>query len=409
MIPIIGKVRGGKIMKNLIKPLLAVKTKRGYSILSAVMVTLFSAWVIFDETKVSVVLATDGEKQIVKAHMQTVEDLLEEVDIEVGEHDYLSHDLDTKLVEGMEVEFKTAEKVILTVDGQSETMYTTASTVGELFNEEMIELNKFDRISHDVTEKINENMEIIVDRAFEINVIDGGEKHTYWTTKVSVKQFLQENDIEFNRLDKIEPELDALIDEETTITIIRVVKLEKEVEEFIDYEIEEKKDASMEKGKTKVLQKGKKGLAKRTYEITKENGKEVDRKLVKEKIIEEPVKQVIAVGTKEVATVGSTTEPQGKGKVMVMEATGYGADCRGCSGITATGINIKNNPNAKVISVDPNVIPLGSRVWVEGYGVAIAGDTGGAIKGNRIDVLLPSEDYARKHWGRRTVKVKILD
>lgn len=397
-------------MKNIMKPLLAVKTKRGYSIFSAVMVTLFSAWVIFDETKVNVVLATDGEEQTIKAHMSTVEDLLQEVGIEVEEHDYLSHDIEAKLIDGMEVEYKTAEKVTLTVDEQSETMYTTANTVGELFNEENIEINKHDKLSHDLAHKIEENMEIIVDRAFEIEVIDGNETNTYWTTKVSVKQFLQENDLELSRLDKIKPKLKTKIDEDTTISIIRVEKLEKEVEESIDYHTEEKKDSSLEKGKTKVLQEGKEGLANRTYEITKENGEEVSRKVIKEEIIKEPVNQIIAVGTKEPkVSISSGSEPAGDGKVMIMEATGYGADCRGCSGITATGINIKKNPNIKVISVDPNVIPLGSRVWVEGYGVAIAGDTGGAIKGNRIDVLLPSEAYAAKHWGRRTVKVKVLD
>ena len=397
-------------MKNIMKPLLAVKTKRGYSIFSAVMVTLFSAWVIFDETKVNVVLATDGEEQTIKAHMSTVEDLLQEVGIEVEEHDYLSHDIEAKLIDGMEVEYKTAEKVTLTVDEQSETMYTTANTVGELFNEENIEINKHDKLSHDLAHKIEENMEIIVDRAFEIEVIDGNETNKYWTTKVSVKQFLQENDLELSRLDKIKPKLKTKIDEDTTISIIRVEKLEKEVEESIDYHTEEKKDLSLEKGKTKVLQEGKEGLANRTYEITKENGEEVSRKVIKEEIIKEPVNQIIAVGTKEPkVSISSGSEPAGDGKVMIMEATGYGADCRGCSGITATGINIKKNPNIKVISVDPNVIPLGSRVWVEGYGVAIAGDTGGAIKGNRIDVLLPSEAYAAKHWGRRTVKVKVLD
>ena len=285
-------------MKNIMKPLLAVKTKRGYSIFSAVMVTLFSAWVIFDETKVNVVLATDGEEQTIKAHMSTVEDLLQEVGIEVEEHDYLSHDIEAKLIDGMEVEYKTAEKVTLTVDEQSETMYTTANTVGELFNEENIEINKHDKLSHDLAHKIEENMEIIVDRAFEIEVIDGNETNTYWTTKVSVKQFLQENDLELSRLDKIKPKLKTKIDEDTTISIIRVEKLEKEVEESIDYHTEEKKDSSLEKGKTKVLQEGKEGLANRTYEITKENGEEVSRKVIKEEIIKEPVNQIIAVGTK---------------------------------------------------------------------------------------------------------------
>ncbi len=93
---------------------------------------------------------------------------------------------------------------------------------------------------------------------------------------------------------------------------------------------------------------------------------------------------------------------------MTVTATAYTAYCAGCSGITATGIDLRSNPNQKVIAVDPNVIPLGSRVWVEGYGEAIAGDTGGAIKGNKIDVFIPSQGEAL-NWGVQTVDIKILD
>jgi 3D (Asp-Asp-Asp) domain-containing protein/LysM repeat protein len=93
-------------------------------------------------------------------------------------------------------------------------------------------------------------------------------------------------------------------------------------------------------------------------------------------------------------------------KEITVKSTAYTATCKGCSGITATGINLKKNPNLKVISVDPKVIPLGSKVWVEGYGDAIAGDTGGRIKGNKIDVFIPNKQRAI-NWGNKTVKVKI--
>ena len=95
------------------------------------------------------------------------------------------------------------------------------------------------------------------------------------------------------------------------------------------------------------------------------------------------------------------------GKTMTVSATAYTAYCAGCSGTTATGIDLRSNPNQKVIAVDPSVIPLGSKVWVEGYGEAIAGDTGGAIKGKKIDVFIPTQSQALK-WGRKNVKVKIL-
>ncbi len=95
-------------------------------------------------------------------------------------------------------------------------------------------------------------------------------------------------------------------------------------------------------------------------------------------------------------------------KEINVEATAYTASCDGCSGITSTGINLKENPDAKVISVDPTVIPLGSKVYVEGYGEAIAGDTGGGIKGNKIDVFISSQQEA-VNFGVKQLKVTILD
>lgn len=94
-------------------------------------------------------------------------------------------------------------------------------------------------------------------------------------------------------------------------------------------------------------------------------------------------------------------------KEFMVSASAYTASCKGCSGITSTGINLKKNPGLKVIAVDPNVIKIGTKVYVEGYGYAIAGDTGGAIRGNKIDVFIPNKSSALK-WGRKTVKIKIL-
>ena len=95
-------------------------------------------------------------------------------------------------------------------------------------------------------------------------------------------------------------------------------------------------------------------------------------------------------------------------KEMTVTATAYTAYCKGCSGITATGQNLRENPSQKVIAVDPKIIPLGSKVHVEGYGTAIAGDTGGAIKGNRIDVFIPSREDALE-FGRKKINITIID
>ncbi|MCR1287513.1 peptidoglycan-binding protein [Shouchella clausii] len=127
---------------------------------------------------------------------------------------------------------------------------------------------------------------------------------------------------------------------------------------------------------------------------------------------EEPAEESAPAKSEQPAEEAPKTEEDSKTTegtaTYQMEATAYSADCNGCSGVTATGIDLKANPNQKVIAVDPSVIPLGSRVYVEGYGEAIAGDTGGAISGNKIDVFVPSQSDAI-NFGRKTVKVTVLD
>ncbi|TYR78629.1 LysM peptidoglycan-binding domain-containing protein [Priestia megaterium] len=118
-------------------------------------------------------------------------------------------------------------------------------------------------------------------------------------------------------------------------------------------------------------------------------------------------KQVLKVSQTKANTSTPAKKPSNVVKELTVTATAYTGNCKGCSGITATGINLKKNPKLKVISVDPKVIKLGSKVYVEGYGTAIAGDKGSAIKGNKIDVFIPSQKEAIK-WGRKTVKIKIL-
>ena len=97
---------------------------------------------------------------------------------------------------------------------------------------------------------------------------------------------------------------------------------------------------------------------------------------------------------------------QSNGKTLTVQATGYSTKQPNLSTHTATGIDLRINP--RVIAVDPSVIPLGSMVEVEGMGVYIAGDTGGAIRGNIIDIHFETVNQALR-WGRRNVRVTILN
>ena len=114
------------------------------------------------------------------------------------------------------------------------------------------------------------------------------------------------------------------------------------------------------------------------------------------------------VETEEPAPKEETATEEPAGKEITVAATAYTANCKGCSGITKTGVDLNANPDQKVIAVDPAVIPLGSKVHVEGYGYATAEDIGGGINGHEIDVFIPKQSDALE-WGRKQVKVTIID
>ena len=157
---------------------------------------------------------------------------------------------------------------------------------------------------------------------------------------------------------------------------------------------------TLPKGEEKVLQEGTVGLDEVEEENHYKQGDVIDTKELQRKTITPMQPKVVQVGTREVEVSRSYDRVR---EVITMEATAYLPTDGGGDGITATGIRARHG----VVAVDPNVIPLGTRVYIPGYGEAIAADTGGDIVGNRIDVVL--EDYgSAMQFGRRTVDVYIL-
>lgn len=398
-------------MQKLFKPLQELKAVTSYSVFTIVVVAIVSAWAFTEAVKTEVVVAADGEETVVKTDLDTVGELLDDLGIDIDEKDSLSHELDEDIEAGMEIYVDLARPIQVIIDGEAEEYTTSAKTVGDFLAEENIEVNKYDDISFSHIQLLEEDLIIEIDRAFEVDFVDGDdEEDVIWATKgLTVEDVLEKNDIELNKQDKVSPKQSKKVTKDTEIEITRVTSKEETVEEDISFKTVEKEDSSLEKGKTKVLKDGQKGKVEKTYKVTYENGQEVNRNTLDETVLKESVDKVISVGTKEPVQQSSSSSAPSGGKTMTMEATAYGPDCAGCSGTSAYGLNIAANPTPKVVAVDPNVIPLGTKVWVEGYGEAIAGDTGGDIKGNRIDVLVPSEAYAASNWGRRTVQVKILD
>jgi 3D (Asp-Asp-Asp) domain-containing protein len=151
------------------------------------------------------------------------------------------------------------------------------------------------------------------------------------------------------------------------------------------------------------------GLRKVVYEVVLDGDREVTRTAVSSIVTKEPSPEVIYVGTSASATgrgrYGARGYFAGR-RVVTMVATGYDPSPASNGGTTRTSTGIKVGHG--LVAVDPRFIPMGTKLFIEGYGHAVAADVGGAIKGNRIDL---GHDTARgaRNVGRRTVRVHILN
>ncbi|WP_242295927.1 cell wall-binding protein EntB [Bacillus cereus group sp. BfR-BA-01427] len=222
----------------------------------------------------------------------------------------------------------------------------------------------------------------------------------------------------------VKPKEEAKIKEEEKVQEIAKAKEEEKAQEIAKAKEEEKareiakakeEEKAREIAKAKEEEKARE-IAKakeeeRVREIAKAKEEEKAREIAKAKE-EEKAREIAKAKEEERAKEVSKNNIQSAKRELTVVATAYTADpsengTYGGRVLTAMGHDLTANPNMRIIAVDPKVIPLGSKVWVEGYGEAIAGDTGSAIKGNRIDVLMGSKSKAM-NWGRQTVKVKIL-
>ncbi|MEB8685925.1 cell wall-binding protein EntB [Bacillus cereus] len=189
-------------------------------------------------------------------------------------------------------------------------------------------------------------------------------------------------------------------------------KEEAKVKEEVKVKEEEKAQEIVKpKEEAKIKEEVKVKEEEKAREIAKAKEEEKAREIAKAKE-EEKAREIAKAKEEERAKEASKNNIQSAKRELTVVATAYTADpsengTYGGRVLTAMGHDLTANPNMRIIAVDPKVIPLGSKVWVEGYGEAIAGDTGSAIKGNRIDVLMGSKSKAM-NWGRQTVKVKIL-
>jgi 3D (Asp-Asp-Asp) domain-containing protein len=239
-----------------------------------------------------------------------------------------------------------------------------------------------------------------------IRILADGREQVVEPPAATVAEALQRAKVSLGAQDQVTPPLTAPVREGDLIRVVRIVTRQVTVDEKIPAPTVVRSPAG---GRAPyhptVTTGGKPGLAKKTYTLTLRDGVETGRTLVKEEVVRAPVAAVVTART----SYGLASRGVYAGRrVFEMVATAYDPGPGSCPG-TADGITCNGKrAGYGIAAVDPKVIPLGSKLYIEGYGYAIAADVGGAIKGNRIDLGYNSRGGAFQ-WGRRTVKVWVLD
>ncbi|EAD3233877.1 G5 and 3D domain-containing protein [Listeria monocytogenes] len=391
------------------------KWKLPIMIAGFVIVVALVFYFVFEGTKNDITIVNAGEKIESRTHAKTVSKALDEAGIKVSERDEIAPGKNAEIKDGMEIKYLPARQITINDNGTKKDVWSTKTNVADLLKDENITTRPQDVLNVALDTKLKDGLKVNIDRAIQLSLQNGTKKDTVWTTKTKVSDLLAEKNIKLDQDDRVSPAKDSNLKEKMTVEVTYVNSKAEKKNEQVKFETVYKEDDSLNKGVEKVVQEGKNGEKVVEYKVTFENGKEKKRDVIKENVTSNKTDKVVVRGTKEkvVATQVSTSSssassssssaPSSGGKTYRMESTAYSG-----GGITAYGINLSANPGLKVIAVDPRVIPLGSKVWVEGYGEAIAGDTGGVIKGNIVDVYFPNESQCYS-WGRRMVSVKVLN
>ncbi len=392
-------------LQVLIEPQDTVSPSPDTPILNGLLITIDKAF--------PVVLDVDGQLHTVRTHRVQPQDILNEAGVTTGSHDLILVDnvklkADPYTTPPQVIAVMHAVAVTIDDDGVSSTVYTVHQTVGEALHDAGIALYLADSVTPDLSAVLSDRSTISIRRSVSVTVIVDGRTLATRTHGKTVGAVLAEAGIALVGLDYVTPDESTAVTSGMTIRVSRVTEEDYIERVPIDFKHVTRSDPTLPLDTRKVIQQGVPGVIEQHTLIRREDGVEVSRSAPQSAISQTPQDEITAVGTNPVIKSLDTPEgPVQYWRLLTMKATSYKPSSTGKSpddplyGITATGAKLYRG----IVAVDPQVIPLGTNVYIPGYGLAVAGDTGGGVKGLMIDLGYGDDDY--QEWSK-TVEVYLL-
>ena len=311
------------------------------------------------------------------------------------------------------------KQATLVVDGRPATIRTQVADVAALLAQAGVTVREGDVVSPAASTTLSRDIVVTVRHAKRVTLSLGGTRSHLAVVGETVADALVAAGIDPATNPAVTPALAEKLVGGMTISAPRVFSRVSRTKITLPYARRVVSDPALPRGVRQVVSRGTSGSALRIYRCYVADGVEGTPTLAAVATVRPAVDEVVALGTATRSRGNSSIiasarilaharrmQPPspGTGRRMVCEATGYAPGEGGADLTCATGARATRG----VIAVDPRVIPLGTHVYVPGYGYAVAADTGGVIKGDRIDLCYDTVAETSV-WGRRTVTIVILD
>jgi resuscitation-promoting factor RpfB len=343
------------------------------AVLALVMAGIVGGTVAFSARSKTVTLSVDGRIEQIQTGADTVEEVLEDRELEIGAHDAVAPSLPSAVSDGSRIAVRFGRELDLTVDGEEEQYWVTATEVDTALDQIGFRFADADLSASRSAPIGRSGLDLTVKTEKTITLVEAGKKSKEVTTALTVGEALRDLNVGYDGDDEITPAAGTVIDDGSDLRLVRIRKKASRVTEEIPNETVVRYDDDMLEGKEKVEQVGRDGLRVNTYKVVLANGERRARKQVDSLVKTRPRPRVEIHGTKE----PPEPAPTGGGGGGISDAPcpdGSSVE----SGLTSNAIGV----HRAVCALFPDV---------SSYGGLRVGDDGEHGSGQALDIMVYSD------------------